>query len=352
MKKNRTILLIVLALVLLAAGLYFSNSYTTLRKSEADFAVQDTASITRIFIADKNNNEVTLTRDSSGTWLVDGEKAQPEKVRLFLKTLSDLKVRNPVPLVARNNVITRMATLARKVEVYQVRPAIDLFGLVTLFPREKLTKTFYVGDVTADNQGTFMLMEGADAPYVVHITGFRGFVASRFSTLDYEWRDYGVFNSGIGEIRSVELEYPAAPEQSYRVELTEDRNVELYRMDGQQLQGYDTIRMLNFLTSFSDIRYEALLNKQIDQHIIDSVLTTTPRMVLTLTTRDGERREVKIYHKKGFAALYQEDGAALEPFDLDRAYAQVNEGKDFVLIQYFVFDKVTRSLAYLRGEED
>lgn len=353
MKKNRTILLIVLALLLIAAGLWFTNSYSTLRKGEANFAVQDTASITKIFIADKNNNEVTLTRDTSGAWLVNGEKAQPEKVRTFLKTLTDLRVRNPVPLVARNNVITRMATLARKVEVYQVRPAINLFDIITLFPREKLTKTFYVGDVTADNQGTFMLMEGADAPYVVHITGFRGFVASRFSTLDYEWRDYTVFDDGIGEIRTVELEFPAEPGQSYRVELTEDRDVELYRLeDGQRVQGYDTLRMLNFLTSFSDIRYESLLNKQIDTHIIDSVLSTTPRMNLRLTTRDGEENEVKIYYKKGFSALYQEDGAAMEPFDLDRAYALVNEGKDFVLIQYFVFDKVTRSLAYLRGQEE
>jgi hypothetical protein len=71
-----------------------------------------------------------------------------------------------------------------------------------------------------------------------------------------------------------------------------------------------------------------------------------------LTTREGDLNEVKIYYKKGFAALYMEDGAALEPFDLDRAYALVNDGKDFVLIQYFVFDKVTRTLAYLKGDED
>ena len=41
----------------------------------------------------------------------------------------------------------------------------------------------------------------------------------------------------------------------------------------------------------------------------------------------------------------------LEPFDLDRAYALVNNGQDFVLIQYFVFDRIMRPLQYLTGEQ-
>jgi len=353
MKKNRTILLIVLALALIAAGLYLTSSWSTLKKSESNFAVADTALVTKIFIADKNNNEVTLVKESAGEWLVNGEKAQAQKVQTFLKTLHDLKVRNPVPLVARNNVITRMATLAKKVEVYQFLPAINLFDAVRLFPREKLVKTYYVGDVTPDNQGTFMLMEGAEAPYVVHIPGFRGFVASRFSALDYEWRDYTVFRAGIGDIQSVKLEFPQEPGQSCLVEVSDDRQVSLKSLaDNQVVAPYDTIRMLNFLTSFNDVRFEALLNKQIEQRTIDSVLATVPQTIITLTTRDGYENMVRIYPKKGFAALYMEDGAALEPFDLDRAYALVNEDKDFVLIQYFVFDKVTRSLDYLKGEEE
>lgn len=353
MKKNRTILLVVLALGIIAAALFFTDTWSTLKKSDSEFAVADTSLITKIFIADKNNNEVTLLRGEDGKWLVNGEAAQHEKIYAFLKTLTDLRVRNPVPLVARDNVITRMATLAKKVEVYQMRPRISLFNLVELFPREKRVRTFYVGDVTADNQGTFMLMEGSEEPYVVHITGFRGFVASRFSTLDYEWRDYSVFHAGLGDIRSIRLEFPSEPQQSHRVEVSDEKEVRLIRLsDSQVVNGYDTLRMLSFLTSFADVRFEALLNKQIDPHVIDSVLSTRPKTVLTLTTRDGRENTVKIYYKKGFAELYMEDGAALEPFDLDRAYASVNEGKDFVLIQYFVFDKVTRSLAYLKGEEE
>ena len=353
MKKNRVTLLITLILLLAAAGLFLTNSYTTLRKDVSDFSIQDTASITKIFLADKNNNEVTLERMAGGSWTVDGKYlAQTAKISSFLKTLKDLEVRSPVPLAARNNVITRMAVIAKKIEIYQVRPRINLFNFIRLFPHQKLTKTYYVGDVTQDNQGTFMLMEGAEEPYVVHIPGFRGFVSTRYSTVKADWRDYTVFSTPINEIHLLKVEFPGQPEESYSVEVKDNQNIILRSLfDNQVVQGFDTARVLNFLTSFEDVRFESLLAHLIEASFIDSVSTSLPKTVITLTDQEGKVNEVKIFTKKGFASLYSEDGALLEPMDLDRAYALVNEGEDFVLIQYYVFDKVTRTLGYLQGKE-
>ena len=97
MKKNRVTLIITLILLLAAVILVITNSYTTLKKDVSDFSVQDTALVTKIFLADKNNNEVTLTRSAGGTWLVNGKyTAQEAKISSFLKTLKDLEVRSPV----------------------------------------------------------------------------------------------------------------------------------------------------------------------------------------------------------------------------------------------------------------
>ncbi len=228
MKKNKTIILITLILLVIAAVLVVTNSYTTLRRDVSEFAVADTAAVTKIFLADKNNNEVTLSRLPEGGWLVNGRSlAQQAKISSFLKTLMDLEVRSPVPLAARDNVIRRMAANAKKVEIYQVRPRINLFNIIKLFPREKNVKTYYVGDVTADNLGTFMLMDGADEPYVVHIPNFRGFVSTRYSTNPAEWRDYTVFRTRIGDIASVRMEFPSDPAQSYLMEVQDSRNVKL-----------------------------------------------------------------------------------------------------------------------------
>jgi hypothetical protein len=353
MRKNRVTLIITLILLLAAIVLVITNSYTTLKKDVSDFSVKDTTIVTKIFLADKNNNEVTLTRSEGGTWMVDGKyPAQQAKISSFLKTLIDLEIRSPVPLAARNNVITRMAVIAKKIEIYQVVPRINLFNTIRLFPHEKLTKTYYIGDVTQDNQGTFMLMEGSEEPYIVHIPGFRGFVATRYSTAKSDWRDYTVFKTSLNEIKSVKVEFPLKPEQSYQFDLPDNQHVELRSLQSNQImESYDTIRVQSFLTSFADVRFEALLEQLIEKEFIDSVKTSTPKTIITLKDRSGEINEVKIFRKKGFAALYMEDGMTMEPMDLDRAYALVNDGEDFVLIQYYVFDKVTWTLDYLMGKE-
>jgi hypothetical protein len=353
MKKNRVILLITLILIIIAGILYLSTSSTTLRKSVSDFSIQDTASVTRIFLADKNNNEVMLEKQDDGSWKIDGKyTVQQAKINSFLKTLKDIEVRSPVPLAARDNVIKRMAAIAKKIEIYQVLPVINLFDRIKLFPREKRSKVYYVGDVTQDNLGTFMLMEGAENPFVVYIPGFRGFVSTRYSTVKADWRDYTVFKTPINRIRSVRVEFPLTPVQSYEIDVRDNQNIELISLaDNQPVQAFDTLRALNFLTSFEDIRFESLLAHLIEKEFIDSVSASPPKTIIKLTDIDGNINKVKIFSKMGFAPLYSEDGATMEPLDLDRAYALVNEEEDFVLIQYFVFDEVTRTLDYLKGKE-
>jgi hypothetical protein len=352
MKKNRVALIIALILLLAAAILYVTSSGTTLRKGVSDFSVKDTASVTKLFLADKSNNEVTLVRTADGTWLVDGKyTAHGAKINSFLKTLADLEVKAPVPIAARNNVITRMSVLAKKIEIYQVKPMIDFFGKVKLFPREKLTKTYYIGDVTQDNLGTYMLMEGADEPYIVYIPGFRGFVSTRFSTLEADWRDYTVYKTPINKIRSVQVEFPLNPGQSYRFDVQDNQNISLKTYPGGlPVQPFDTLNALNFLASFQDIRFESLLEHLIEKEFVDSVSASTPKTVITLTDIEGNVNKVKLFNKPSFAPFYSEDGARMEPVDLDRAYALVNNEEDFVLVQYFVFDRVTRPLSFFTGQ--
>ena len=354
MKTNRIWTLITIVLLIITVSLYLTDRFTTLKKESGLFAVEDTSAITKIFIADKNNNEVTLVRSTGGGWLVNGKNpAQPAKLNSFLKTLADLEVRSPVPLAARDNVLKRMSVLAKKIEIYQVVPTVDLFNFIRLFPKEKMVKSYYIGDVTQDNLGTFMLMEGADDPYVIHIPGFRGFVSTRYTTNPDEWRDYTVFRSSLVDIASLKIEFPKEPDESYLLDVGEDKSVRISTLEGRPVgMAFDTLRVLNLLTSFGDVRFEARLNNMLEKEFIDSVLATTPSTIIELNERNGSSQRVVMYTKPSFAALYMQDGAALEPFDLDRAYALVNDGQDFVLVQYFVFDKVTRKLSYLLGRNE
>jgi len=201
--------------------------------------------------------------------------------------------------------------------------------------------------------GTYMLMEGTEEPYIVYIPNFRGFVSSRYSTVKADWRDFTVFKTPINKIQSVRMEFPGKPEESFEVDVKDNQNILLKSLSDQQvLYGYDTLRMLNFLTGFEDIRFESLLAHLIEKEFIDSVSASVPKTIITLTDNDGVVNKIKIFNKKGFSELYSGDGMTVEPYDLDRAYALVNDEQDFVLIQYFVFDRVTRTLGFLTGKEE
>ena len=62
--KQLTIIVIILAAV--AALFLFREKFGTVRSELKDFAVKDTASIDKIFLADKSGHEITLERKGKG----------------------------------------------------------------------------------------------------------------------------------------------------------------------------------------------------------------------------------------------------------------------------------------------
>jgi len=189
-----------------------------------------------------------------------------------------------------------------------------------------------------------MLMEGADVPFVVHLLGFRGYVAPRYTTISKNWRDHTIFRINLSEIKSVIMEMPRDQENSFKI-VNENRNLSLIKMKTNEvLPQYDTLKLLNFLTSFADIRFEAILD-DIDPLRKDSILNSTPEHILTIEDVNGNSSSINIFLKPNDNRAFDMEGE-IYVHDLDRLYALVNEGRDFVLIQYYVFDKVLRPLSY------
>jgi hypothetical protein len=342
MKNNKTIFIVFIVLVIITLLLWFTQSTNTFRRSLSDFKLNDSSSVSRIFMSDKNNNTVTLTRQAPGRWLVnDTYTGQNITIDMLLKTMVDIEVAQPVANAAHDNIIKELAVNSVKVEIYQHVYRIDLFGIIRWFPHEKLTKVYYVGGATPSNQGCFMLMEHSADPFIVFLPGFRGFVSPRYSPIEKYWRDYNVFRKAIPEIATVKVEIPSTPDYSYEVRNNGKNKFGLFSLnDSKEVQDYDTLKLLNFLSGFRNLNYEALLN-DMDKARKDSILKSQPFIIITLTDTAGVVRTIKTYHKKGPDGQTDPQGAPL-PYDLDRLYASVNDGKDFTIIQYFTFDKVLR----------
>lgn len=348
MKKNKVFIIIAIILALIAALLVWNNSYlTTIRGEAADFSVWDTASVTKIFLADRHEHEVLLERNGNNTWKLNNDYiAHPLVVKQLLETLCKIHIRMPVSMSSHDNVIARLAGESTKVEIYQNVPRINLFNKIKLFYHEKKTKVFYVGDATKDNAGTFMMRENADKAYIVYIPGFHGFISTRFSADPDDWRDHTVFHESLANIKSVMLEFGENPNESFRIDNTGRHQYKLTRLADNKELPIDTLKVINMLSSFSDLRFEALLNNLLPKERIDSITASPFLHRLTLTTNDGNTKEMTTFTKKIQLSEYDVVTENDDDIDHSRMHALINNKRDFVLIQYYVFDKVLHEADY------
>ena len=345
MKKNKTIIILAIVLIAIAVLLIWNNRYlTTLRGESADFQVWDTASITKVYLADRMDHETLLERTDQG-WTLNGiYKAHPKKINQLFYTLYKVRVRMPVSVASHDNIITQMASRSTKVELYQVVPRINLFNVIKLFPHETRSKVFYVGESTMDNSGTFMLREGADQAYIVYIPGFRGYISTRFTADPDDWRDHTIFHETLANIQSVTIEFGDNPMRSFRIDNTGRHQYQLTRLGDNQTLPIDTLKVINLLSSFSDVRFEALINSTTPQQRMDSILNSQFLHRITLVNKANDTVSMKTYSKRVQRIL--EIPEEQHAIDVDRMYAFINDDRDFVLVQYYVFDKMLHDVDY------
>lgn len=351
MKKNRLIIIAVVVLASLALVLVLTRSTTTLNEKSSDFAVSDTSNVTRIFMSDKNNNTLTLARKGHGQWTVNGKFAASSfNVGMLLQTMAEIEVSMPVGKSARDNVIRQMAANSVKVEIYQEVYRINLFNTIRMFCHEKRTKVYYVGGATQNNLGSYFLMEGSEEPYVVHLPGLRGFVTPRYMPIEKYWRDYTVIKKTLPAIRSVTVEVPGAPQESYIIENSKRSFSFLNFPDRTPVTGrIDTLTIMNFLNGFRNLNFEVLLN-DIGKARRDSILSLPPFVNFTVTDTAGETIIVRTFRRPADPGATDMNGKPL-PYDMDRFYALINNGQDLVLAQFYVFDRVLRPKSFfLKGK--
>jgi hypothetical protein len=251
----------------------------------------------------------------------------------------------PVSVASHDNIVKQLAAQSTKVEIYQIVPTINLFDKIKLFYREKRTKVFYVGDATMDNSGTFMLKEGADKAYIVYIPSFRGFISTRFTANPDDWRDHTVFHANLSDIQSVQIDFNEDPEGSFRLDNIGKHEYKLTRLCDNQDMPFDTLRVINFLSSFGNLKFEALFTNTLPQERIDSITHSPYVHNVVLTVKDGTTQDMKTFRKLVLNGV-NDFGGDYGDVDHDRMYALIEDGADFVLIQNYVFDKVLHDVRY------
>lgn len=330
MKNNKFLIITLLVLIAIASYFFISKSSGTLKNELKDFAIEDTASIDKIFISDFTGDKVTLTRGDK-YWVVDGaHKARPESIEVIMNTFYRIAVKSPVAKAAMNNVIKDIATKTIKVEIYQ--------------GNDKPTKVYYVGGTTQDNMGTYMVLENdgekSSVPFIMHIPGFSGYLSSRFFANPLQWRDAAIFTYQPEEIKSIEVTYHEKSEESFKIE----KNLNtIHLIDGQtfqSIQKFDTNKVYQYLTNYEKIYYEMIVLDEVKPEKQDSIRKINPFFTIKVEDVYGKSTKIVALHMPNYKQTLDDKGTPY-PYDVDRMYAILNDDDFLIYIQFYTFDKIT-----------
>ncbi|MCF0209791.1 MAG: DUF4340 domain-containing protein, partial [Bacteroidales bacterium] len=294
-QKNIFGIAIILVLGVIAFLIYqFNQKPTTLKQ---DYHIDNIASISKIVIKDRQERSVTLENIKDSTWTANTKfEANPIMVKNLLETLRDIRIREPLPKAARNNIIRSLATSGKIVEIYTKDYLID-FWFVHLFKREHLNRTFFVGHETQDEMGTYMLKKGDEEPFVTYIPNFRGYISTRFEANVDFWKSHNVFRYKQSEIKTVKIDIPNQKQESFSL-VNNGHGFDFKNADGVKIQNFDTTKVVSLLSSFVNMNYESV-KRNVDKAEKDSIFSRNPLYVISVTNQKGKTEQLKIYPRPG-----------------------------------------------------
>lgn len=328
MKNTYLYLAILIVLATIAYFVVTRDTTTTLDVEESDFAVENIDKVHKVFIADKNNRTAMVTR-KDGYWEYTNKvgktyKARKAAIELLLQTIQNVDVRYMVQEAAVELAVSDLSTNGKKVELY------DKNG--------KRFKTYYVGGPSNDMQGTFMIMEGSNNPYVTHLQSWEGFLTDRFLMNEKDWRDKTIFSYSSKDIKTIQIDYPK--QQSNSFVLTQVKNgkfeVEpLYPSVNKIDKPVINQKALAYLYKYERLVAEAFENNNPNRNEISAKL---PFATVQVTTNDGEQKTVK------FIPVIEQVEEVVENVksrpSIQRYFAFVNGNEDVYLVQQLLFGEI------------
>lgn len=337
MNKRNSIIFILFFLLCIAAFFVYKtkSGLSTVHDDDSrNFKFKDTASITKIFLADKQGNQSILERTAQG-WIVNGKFAcRAEAILNLLEVIRNVEVKMSVPLSLQKTVIKFMSTSAIKVEIYC---------------KDELVKQYYVGHETDDSESSYMLLTDIDKgknyenPYACFIPGFKGFLQPRYIVNENDWRDRVVMNFTPPQIKQISIKNYLWPDSSFSIEVVNTTHFKLKNKQGVDL-AFDEAKLKQYLFYFQNISYEGLISNR-NKKLQDSLILVKPFASISITTQDYKNHVYEFYRKQFVGDVNPELGITYK-YDPDRLFMNYDNRKEWALIQYFVFGKLLINQSY------
>ncbi|MFK8038382.1 MAG: hypothetical protein AB8B74_08840 [Crocinitomicaceae bacterium] len=331
---------IVLLLIILVGLFFVTFNLIGQKKSSlssealSDFAIKDTASIDRIRVSSNAGGLIDFIKED-GLWnFIDGGCMQQHMLRNFLETIKYVAIKGPVPKGSIETVNKQTLSKHKKIEIFQ---------------NGKLTKTWFIGTTTADHYGTYMVLkeEGigiSPEPFITFQPNVYGNLADQFSLRRKDYECSGIFvYDNLLDITEIDVVVHYDTSRSFKIVALDSNKFELYQ-NTIKIDRFDTAKVRSYITGFVKMHYD-VKEPIIPKEIRDSTIASEP--YYTITVKDSKKSTTLITHLKDPVGVELDYEGNLVEIDRDNLFGVMDNG-DFVMIQYFVFDKAFKTLDYFK----
>ena len=311
MKKNNFISLILFSTLILL----FSCKNEKFDKK--DFAITDSSHISKIIMSDKSGNSILLKKNNN-IWTINNKyEVWQRQIDYTLKVLEDIRIKSSVSEKKIDYVIKNIATTGVKIELFQ---------------DNKRIRSYYIGGNTKDYKGTYMMMEGSETAYIMHIPDRNpGILNPKFGIEGTKvneniWRTPVIIDYIHNDIKKIVCEDIKNLKQSFTVDLEKKS---LYNFKEQKVE-IEKTSLSYWNLAFKDLKcgaYKPNLEKD-DFDLVKKIYITTN------STTDS----LFIYDKTKIQSNKKEFNPSVE-----YKYSSFNNS-DLFIIQNNIFNKVLITL--------
>ncbi|VAW25837.1 hypothetical protein MNBD_BACTEROID06-452 [hydrothermal vent metagenome] len=276
-QKNIRLLLVLGGLITLLTLLPFLREKSGLIIDKRQFTLDPQTVITDVILRSKEvNNKLSYV---NGNWQInDSYELDPNMRDVFFSVLSQMEIRKTWPQTQRDSLTQLIKTTGTEVSILN---------------NNELIKHYFIGG-NANSQISY-LMDEEENGYVLHIPGYRSYVAGIFQVPTSDWRSRRIFTAQFLNLNSVKIEYST-------------ESIEFRYKDGFFEIGDIPADSTQLITSLENLLFlqteQYLVPEEYAKYEIDSLVGQTPFVVISTTSLTGFKEKVKIYNSKNSQPYY------------------------------------------------
>ncbi len=318
MKSKIIISVVVIVLSSVAVFFIISSNSSSIKKSEVDFRINDTSLIKKIVILE-GEKKIVLYKKANFWRLNNIYSVNNLTIKNILLSFTLLELKTPVPKNAKNSLYKKLKN-SKKVIVYD--------------KNNNQIKSFFVGKQTTNKTGNYMLLEGVENPYIIHIASIKEDLNFYYNTDEMFWRDKTIFRYKISEINQIEVIYPKNDTKSFVIQ-KEKKGAYFLKNNLKSEDGISANKenAEYYLSHFSKVNLEKF-HKNNEQNFIDSLNLLEPEFIISITDKNNITSNIKAFNK-------------IENNQIDTDYfIAIFNNKEVIIAKYYNFDLLLKSYKY------